>query len=82
MELQLHPTWCGEKLYNRDTVINPSNFVDSLQNASLKGNILDDIHLPAYFLLCTVVLDETDTGTREEMVGTQKSNGVRSISFK
>ena len=53
-----------------------------VENASLKGNILDDIHLPAYFLLCTVVLDETDTGTREEMVGTQKSNGVRSISFK
>ena len=30
VELQLHPSWCGEKQYNRDTVINPSNFVDSL----------------------------------------------------
>ena len=41
-----------------------------VENASLKGDILDDIHLSTHFLLCTVVLDETDTGTREEILRT------------
>ena len=36
----------------------------------LKGDILDDIHLPADLFLRTVVLDETDTGTREEILRT------------
>ena len=39
-----------------------------VEDAPLKGNILDDVHLPADFLLRTVVLDETYAGTREEVL--------------
>ena len=28
-----------------------------VENASPKGNILDDIHIPAYFLLCIIGLE-------------------------
>ena len=41
-----------------------------VENAPLKGDILDDVHLSANFLLCAVVLDETDTGTREKILRT------------
>ena len=41
-----------------------------VENASLEGYILDNVHLSAYLLFCAIVLDKTDTGTREEVLRT------------
>ena len=45
-------------------------FLYLVEDAPLKGDILDDIHLPADFLFCAIVSDETNTGTREEVLRT------------
>ena len=43
-------------------------FLYLVEYASLEGDILDNVHLPADLLLRTIVLDETDTGTGEEVL--------------
>ena len=39
-----------------------------VEDAPLKGDILDDVHLSADFLLCAIVFDETDTSTGKEVL--------------
>ena len=41
-----------------------------VENAPLKGDILDDVHLSSDFLLCAIVFDETDTSTGKEVLRT------------
>ena len=44
-------------------------FLYLVEDAPLEGDILDNVHFPADFLFRTIVLDKTDTGTREKVLG-------------
>ena len=61
-------TEIGMFLHLRFEVVD--GFLYLVENAPIKGDILDDIHLPADFLFCAIVSDETNTGTREEVLRT------------
>lgn len=60
-------TEIGMFLHLRFEVVD--GFLYLVEDAPLEGDILDDVHFPADFLFRTIVLDKTDTGTREEVLG-------------
>ena len=61
-------TEIGMFLHLRFEVVD--GFLYLVEDAPLEGDILDDVHFPADFLFRTIVLDKTDTGTREKVLGT------------
>lgn len=60
-------TEIGMFLHLRFEVVD--GFLYLVEDAPLEGDILDDVHFPADFLFRTIVLDKTDTGTREKVLG-------------
>ena len=60
-------TEIGMFLHLRFEVVD--GFLYLVEDAPLEGDILDDVHFPADFLFRTIVLDKTDTSTREKVLG-------------